>query len=343
MADLNNIINASKIPDPIKFLQNFDGDAKVLHHWLTAAENVIALYENVRQAHANVYNVWLGVIRSKIIGKANEALVLRNVALNWADIRATLIDYFGDRRDLSTLCQKIPYLKQKNKSVEDFYREIAELSANINQKIVLDQRYAGHVNAVMIFVSEITKNAFIDGLNEPYNLTVRGFRPNSLEEAKSAAEEQFQAMERNRKFNSSSRAGSSQQIPQKNKFPNRSNNQQQNSNAVQQPSHANFAPRFNNNRAEPRNFARPNQEPRSPFPIVEPSARSRQPASQPMSGISYQSRNYQVANVEQNSDEQSDHQEHPENDDEAACDFYENDLPSEETNFHLASGPVTTG
>lgn len=89
--------------------------------------------------------------------------------------------------------------------------------------MALDERYNGHVDAVMTFVSEITKNAFVDGLNEPFNLTVRGIGPTSLEEAKSAAEEQFQFVERNRKFNSAgnNKTGSSPQNFQNNKFQNR--------------------------------------------------------------------------------------------------------------------------
>lgn len=158
-ANINDVIIASKIPDPIKFLSNYDGDQQTLHHWITQVENVLAIYDEVRVTHAAIYNVWLGIIRSKVQGKANEALVSRNVPNTWAEIKAVLIDYFADKRDLSTLCQQIPYLRQNDKNVGTFYKEVQKLSSNINQKIALDDRYTGHVNAVMTFVSEITKNA----------------------------------------------------------------------------------------------------------------------------------------------------------------------------------------
>lgn len=43
------------------------------------------------------------MIRNKVTGRANEALVVRNTNREWNNIRTTLIDVFGDRRDLSTL------------------------------------------------------------------------------------------------------------------------------------------------------------------------------------------------------------------------------------------------
>lgn len=197
---LLEIINGSRIPDPIKFLPEYNGEAKTLHHWITTTGNLVALYEEVRVTSPNIFAAWIAAIRAKITGKAHEALVSRNTANEWNAIRQTLVEYFGDSRDLSTLVQKIPYLRQRAKTVADFYKETTELTSDINQKVVLDARYAGHENAVMTFVSELMKNSFIDGLNEPYNLTVRGFRPLTLEEAKSAAEEQVQSAQRNRHF-----------------------------------------------------------------------------------------------------------------------------------------------
>lgn len=362
MAALNDIINGSKIPDPIKLLPSYDGDSQSLHHWLTQVESVLEVFDDVRVNHAAIYTVWLGVIRAKIHGTANEALVMRNVGNNWADIRTVLVDFFADRRDLSTLCQQIPYLKQKNKKVEEFYKEVQKLSASINQKIALDARYVGHVPAVMTFVSEITKNAFVDGLNDPFNLTVRGVRPASLEEAKSAAEEQFQSVERNKKFNSFNtvKSGQSAQNFQKSKFQNRSpflgsQNQQQPSTSApyqqQQTSPAQYQqprpnPAFKNNPSQRNNFIpRPNfprqEQFQSQSPIEnDPPARSRQ-ISQPMSGISYRSRNHQIANAEQTPDECSYLDEQTENYEEEI----EQEFPDDDNtlNFHLASEPTPTG
>lgn len=354
---LNDLINASKIPDPIKYLPCYDGDAKTLHHWLTSAENIINLYNDVRVNHPDVFNVWIGVIRTKIIKKANEALIMRNTPTVWANIRTTLIDYFGDRRDLSTLCQNIPYMKQKGKSVDQFYREVTELTANINQKIVLDERYQGHIDAVMIFVNEITKNAFIDGLNEPYNLTVRGFRPLSLEEAKSAAEEQIQSVQRNQSFSHHSQGQYNQNNFNNSRGNSRmNNNQRQNLNQNRNDSNKNYNDKnnfynrndgnyrqnfpqtsnFNQNQnagesfrqnAPRNNFSRQNPTPME----VDPSTRSRQ--SVPQMSTSQRTR-VQLTNAEQEeiSYEKENYQE-----DENVIE------ETDDVNFHIAGDPQSTG
>lgn len=362
--NLNDVINGSKIPDPIKLIPDYDGDTKTLHHWLQTVENVLQLYIEVQAGNAVIYNVWIGVIRSKIRGKANEALVSRNVGIVWADIRTTLIDYFGDRRDLSTLCQKIPYLRQGTNTVEDFYKEVTELTSNINQKIVLDERYQGHENAVMIFVREITKNAFIDGLRDPYNLTVRGFRPQSLEEAKSAADEQIQSVLRNKMFNAStSQAVQPRVNPRQNfqnnnvrQFSNQSNNIRPNSyqgSNIRLNSDQSFQNRgqFQNqgrnfNTAQPRfnlpqSQINPNQnfnarQNSRPEPMDAETIRTRQSA-QPMS-TSQRTHHNQIANIDQEFFEETINQELS---DENCND--DTDELNDELNFQMAMFNEQTG
>lgn len=360
--NLNDVINESKIPDPIKLIPDYDGDTKTLHHWLQTVENVLQLYLEVQAGNVVIYNVWIGVIRSKIRGKANEALVSRNVGIVWADIRTTLIDYFGDRRDLSTLCQKIPYLRQGSNTVEDFYKEVTELTSNINQKIVLDARYAGHENAVMIFVREITKNAFIDGLRDPYNLTVRGFRPQSLEEAKSAADEQIQSVLRNKMFKASTSQASQPRVNRQN-FQNSNNvrqysNQSQNirpnsyqgsnirSNSDQSLQNKgqfqNRGQNFNTTQSRsnfPQSYANHNQnfnarQNSRPEPMDAETIRTRQSA-QPMS-TSQRTRHNQIANIDQDFEEIINQELSDEN-----CN--DTDELNDESNFQMAMFNEQTG
>ena len=69
---------------------------------------------------------------------------------------------------------------QRNKPLDVFYQEINELTTSLNQKICLDSFYDGHEHAVMHFVEIITKNAFIDGLNEPMSSYTRNYKPTNL-------------------------------------------------------------------------------------------------------------------------------------------------------------------
>lgn len=319
-------IAGSKIPDPIKMIPTYDGDQKLLNHWVYSVDTVLQSFDAVRVADPNSYLLWVLAIRQKIIGRANEALIARVVGTDWNAMRQTLVEYFGDRRDLSTLSSQIPYLRQGTKDIEEYYKETLELTANINVKVALDARFQapnlGATAAVMMFVRDLTKSAFIDGLNEPYNLTVRSFRPASLEEAKSAAEEQIQSLKRSSHFTTMNDgkpfafSQGQQKLTNQKKFQNRQRNQP-NSNAPQRPftsqngnqtnynrnNFGNSRPNANNFQNYPQNnypqnnFQRQFQNSNATPMDVDTSMRSRQSA-QPMS-ISERNRNHQVANVEQ--------------------------------------------
>lgn len=55
---------------------------------------------------------WFTAVRAKITGKANEALITHNVPNNRAQIRACLIEVFGDRRDLNAWTIAFPSPKR---------------------------------------------------------------------------------------------------------------------------------------------------------------------------------------------------------------------------------------
>lgn len=343
--NLADMIALTKIPDPIKALPEFNGGTKNLHYWITSVDEVLAVFEPIRAANAQLFQMWIGVIRAKIKNEANEALNSRGVPNDWARIKENLIEIYADNRDLATLTQQIPYLKQKDKSIEEFYSQVADLTSDINQKLSLDERYTNHVNAVMTFVRDMTKNAFIDGLKYPYNLTVRSARPATIEAAKSAAIDQLQSMNRNRFFSqtvpsSSSSEKNPQQAQARNpqKYSNQgkfrprteaANNLQQNfrqsanqslfqnknfgeqnRQTTPQNTQANFQPAFTNSQ----NFA-PNSNV-TPMEIDQ-SARSRFQNSQ-------RSRNNFITNVEQ-----------PEVNEEPESVENEEDIFSDEVNFHM--------
>lgn len=375
MAEL--AIQTSKIPDPIKMLPTYEGDPKTLNHWIRISEAVLGTYDNIRLENPAIFNIWVLAVRQKIIGKANEALVSRNINVEWPLIRGTLIEYFGDRRDLSTLSSQIPYLRQGKKSLDEYYKETTELTANINTKVALDARFpeAMQINAVMTFVRDLTKSAFIDGLNEPFNLTVRSFRPETLEAAKSAAEEQIQSIQRSKSFNpisdgktvfaqahqrapkksqnyqqnqrgnhQFSNSGQRQNNPQ-NSNPNRNHNGNYNGN-FNGNYNGNFDGNFNaNNRQNNANNYQRNyqnnpqrqMQNQNATPMeVDASMRSRQSA-QPMS---ISARNYQIANVEQNLDTEFDQEPYENNDD-----SYEQNEENvdDEVNFHIVIGNDSKG
>jgi len=198
MADeiINDIINMSKIPDTIKEIQPYEGDPKTLHQWINQVETVLQFYAPLQQ-HP-IFQLWVRSIRSKIRGDANNAINAKNVPLTWDNMKATLVEFFGDARDLCSIVQNIPHMKQKGKSITDFYKEMSEMASSAMQKINLDERFGdlGPIEAAGIVIQDLVKNAYIDGLDEEFSRYVRTYKPQSLMDAFKAANELEQANQR---------------------------------------------------------------------------------------------------------------------------------------------------
>lgn len=188
---VNQLCTAAKVPESIKLLPEYSGNKSTLSSWLVSAQAIVDEYEPL---HGDaIWARWLGNIRQKIVGQAHDALSLRGVNRNWLEIKAALIEYFGDRRDLSTLQQEAANLQQGDKAIETFYREALELQVKITEKIHLTQAYNGHAQYVAHYACDAVKNSFIDGLNPPYSAFTRNANPESLANAFQIANQQFLA------------------------------------------------------------------------------------------------------------------------------------------------------
>lgn len=162
MALITRAVNSTKIPDPIKALQEYWGDKTSLFQWINSVENILLAYQNI--AHLPSFQIWLMAIRNKIKGDAEKAIENRQ-AREWNDVKEVLIEYFGDRRDLSTITQKIPYLNQGSRPLDEYYHETIQLMADVHQKVSLDPENIGHVHAIMRVLEPIITTGFVDGLN----------------------------------------------------------------------------------------------------------------------------------------------------------------------------------
>lgn len=293
---IEQYINAGRIPDLIKNLPTYNGDPSLLVSWITNTQSIITYFARIRDTP--IFQVWLNQIRNKIIDKANEALISAQIGNDWELIKNTLIQRFGDSRDISSLTQTIPYLQQAGKQIPEFYQECAGLLSNIHNKISLDPENEGHVGPIMRVMNIIVRDAFIDGLDPQYASYTRNFRPESLIEAYQAAQEQFIADQRVKEKNNRVKG---KQVTQErgnnirhNFYVNRNSNMRPN-NYYRFGNNGNFGgnnrpqnnyynnnnynrPQQNNNYNRPQqnnNYNRP-QQPR-PVPMdVDPSIRSRQ-------------------------------------------------------------------
>lgn len=191
--------DASKIPDAIKMIVTYNGDPKCLSNWTSSVESKLTFAKQLcptAEDEANAMPLWHSIIRDKIVDKANDVLVQSHTPTEWCEIKKTLEEYFGDKRDLSSLITKINYLQQNSKTIEEFYNECRELLADITAKIMLHQEMRSCAKILTESYECMIINAFIDGLEDPYSALTRTTRPSTLLSAFQEAMDQFNADQR---------------------------------------------------------------------------------------------------------------------------------------------------
>ena len=285
-ADLmEQIIKATRVPDIIKQIPDYDGDTSSLHRWIINVDSVIQSFTDL---NVQILPVWVNIIRSKIVGEADRALIATCAGPSWAEIKAKLIENFGDNRNLQTIMANIR-MSMKNKSLQTYYLEANKLVADLSQNISLDPENQGHVPHIMRVVTHLVTAAFIDGMRNDYRQFVMARNPTSLVEANKAAVEWELASVRKslsdapKNFNN-------------NKFPNSKpfNQKTVPSTSFQKPPNQNFQKNllpFSQN--VPTKFSNQNQNNQ----ISENKDISMRTRRSNMSGISYQSNN--VNNLEE--------------------------------------------
>lgn len=192
-----------KIPDLIRLVPEFKGDPRNLPRWIESVEE--KLDESKRFVPENeisrIMPVWIGIIRDKITGKANDALSASHVPLEWDSIKITLTEYFGDKSDLSTLVSKLTSLQQGSQSVTEFFQTCRSLLAEINAKIMINNT-PNEAKAIMGTYETLMINAFVDGLHDATSDLTRSTRPQSLAAAYQVASEHEAAKQRRQEKNS---------------------------------------------------------------------------------------------------------------------------------------------
>lgn len=193
-----------KIPDLIRLVPEFDGNPRNLSRWIESVEQ--KLEESKRFIAPSdqpvILPIWLGIIRDKVTEKANDALTASHTPLEWGSIKNTLIEYFGDKSDLSILISRLTSLKQGSLSVTEFYQTCRNLLADINAKIMIGNNTANEAKAIMGTYESLMINAFVDGLHDTISDLTRSTRPQSLLDAYHVASEHEAAFRRRREKNS---------------------------------------------------------------------------------------------------------------------------------------------
>lgn len=184
--NLNDEFSRGRVPDLIKGVPQFNGNPKQLIPWTQSVDRVLKRYEHLKDH--DIYPLWLQEIRNKITGEAGDLLASNGTSLDWESIKSQLTIMYGDKRELSTLLQKLFSLRQNNSSVEDFYSWIQDCFTGISTHIQMDSTWNNSADIVK-FVDRICLEKFIDGLEEPFSSHVGLLQPKDLNSALSYAME----------------------------------------------------------------------------------------------------------------------------------------------------------
>lgn len=206
----------TRIPDVIKMIPEYCGLEIELPAWLNSVERKLECARKTipHDKISLVMPIWESIIRDKITGKANEALLMSGTNCTWTAIKEKLKERFGDKRDLSAILSRIAYLKQSAKNVEEFYYECDAILSDLKTKVMLDDEMKPCAKTIIASYESMLINAYIDGLHEPISSLTRTSRPTTLLSAYQHALEQANAASRRReKFRLETKPVSAPQKP----------------------------------------------------------------------------------------------------------------------------------
>lgn len=184
---------APEIPELIKLTPVFDGTPSALVSFIDSVEQKISASE-INFSEEELINqkpIWIGLIRDKIVGRANEILVENQTPLVWTEIKATLKENLGDKREIATLLSSVNRLRQGSRSLEEYYQKCRALLTSLNSNTILNNPES---RALRETYEILVINAFIDGLHEELNDFTRLSKSATLLEAFQAAQQQQQAI-----------------------------------------------------------------------------------------------------------------------------------------------------
>ncbi|XP_061509328.1 uncharacterized protein LOC133392700 [Anopheles gambiae] len=176
-----------KTPDPIKNLPIFNGNKNETQAWIEDTEATLNLFDTYKGTQT--YELIVRAVKSKILGEAREALIAAGNFNTWPEIKETLQNCFGEKRDLTSYVQSLFYEQQGNKTLTEFYQTLKKLDTRIKSVTANTEDYKDPSQAMNKFISLLTLTRFVDGLDGPLASHVRSCKPINLDEAFSVLKE----------------------------------------------------------------------------------------------------------------------------------------------------------
>uniref|UniRef100_A0AB38Z250 Gag protein n=1 Tax=Pitica errantivirus TaxID=3078414 RepID=A0AB38Z250_9VIRU len=171
-----------KIPDPIKMIPTFDGNAKQLNVWLATAEDTLNAFKD--HVSPLQFKMYVTAVISKIQGKARDTICIAGNPDNFDVVKEILLNSLGDRQELSTYkCQLWQFKMHEKMSIHKYYEKSKEIVQNIKSLAKQNEKYRKNWDAINDFIEEDALAAFIAGLNEHYFGYAQAAGPKDVEAA----------------------------------------------------------------------------------------------------------------------------------------------------------------
>lgn len=177
-----DLIDIRKLPDSVRDLQVFDGNAVQYISWIHNVESILRNYEIVKTKP--IYRAVLQHIRQKIRGPADAALIsYNNFDEEWAIIKKCLSLHYADKRDVRTLEHELNLLTQGRKTIDEFFARVNHQLSLLINKIKTEDYSQETVNALTENYRNRALDIFIRGLNGDVSKMLTIQKPQTLPEA----------------------------------------------------------------------------------------------------------------------------------------------------------------
>lgn len=170
-----------KTPDSVKNLPTFSGKRREAMAFIAEVDRVLSLFTGYIGTPTYTQIVW--AVKSKIILDAKEVLIASGNPSEWEDIKQVLQNTYGDKRDLTSHLQSLFYVKQGNKSLQEYFNKVRSIDTAIKSFAASSPDYSDSTRAINKLISLITLTRYVDGLDENLSMYVRSHEPESLEHA----------------------------------------------------------------------------------------------------------------------------------------------------------------
>lgn len=168
--------------DPLKYLDRlpeFSGDCRDLQTFINLIDRVFPILRAYDEPSQYLFS---DIIKSRVKGKAREILEINCQAQSWTDIKAILINNFGERLSVEELFDRLKSSTFKTNSVE-FYNDIKHRLRSLNNKTIIILGSGPAANECAKNNMRTALNVFKEKIPEPMKTILTCRNPETLEAA----------------------------------------------------------------------------------------------------------------------------------------------------------------